>query len=195
MVDFCKTAATTGIDQPLMGTPGAGFEWGLGEMVVGMGYGVLDELKATNIEHCIAEAKVIACDAQQAYHEAIGNHDIGMTLYHLADAYSLAGSTMTDCKADIALDLPTIKAWASLFTLTEKEIQSTITKNVLKHMIKLTSEFTGAKKTWNHFEFYNTGEKLGHMAVQASQTKNMLYQDEIDMGIEIDFEGEPYILQ
>ena len=112
---------------------------------------------------------------------------------HLIGAYTKFGTTKTDCEADLKLDGPMLKEWASIFS--EPGIEGKITKNVMRHAFKFMIQFNEAKKTWDQKSYYWTGERMGSMLVVATMSKNIIYQDEIDAGIEVDFEGEDYILQ
>ena len=65
----------------------------------------------------------------------------------------------------------------------------------MKHIFKFTGEFNIASKTWHAGSYWWCGDKMGNMLVQASQSKNILYADEIENGWEVDFGGEEFILQ
>ena len=102
---------------------------------------------------------------------------------------------MTDCKADMNEDLPMIKEWASLFQQPASQVEALITKNVLKHSFRFLEKFNIAKRTWDAQSYWWTGEQLGVMLVTATQQKNIIYADEIEAGIDIDFGGEEFFLQ
>ena len=74
-------------------------------------------------------------------------------------------------------------------------LESQITKNVMRHLIKFTEDFNLTKKSWNSQSYYWAGERMGHLLVMATAKKNIIYQSEIDAGIEIDFGGEEYFIQ
>ena len=178
MESFCSSSWTlsTAAEYPnLMDVPGAGLEWGLGLMVVGVAQGVLTQNKATNIEHCIGEAKVLACDMVSAYNELVKNHDMGQMLYYVSDAYSKLDATKADCTKDVNADLPELKEWASVLQQPMSSLEKQITKNVMRHVFAFTEYFNTAKKTWDAHSYYWTGERIGEMFVMATAKKNILY--------------------
>ena len=61
----------------LMGVPGAGIEWGLGKMAVGLGYGVLVGNEANDIVNCINEFKSMACEVREAYMQLVKENNLG----------------------------------------------------------------------------------------------------------------------
>ena len=92
-------------------------------------------------------------------------------------------------------DLPMIKEWAAFMKQPAGDVEKMITKNVLKHSFRFLEMFNIAKKTWDVQHYWWTGERLGEMLVTATQKKNIIYADEIEAGIEIDFDGEEFFLQ
>ena len=178
MDSFCSSSWTlsTAAEFPtLMDGFGTGIEWGLGLMLVGVAQGVLTQNKATNIEHCIGEVKVLACDMASAYKEAVNNHDLGQMLYYVSDAYSQLDTTKADCVHDIEADLPALEQWAAVFAQPMSSLEKQITKNVMRHVFAFTEYFNTAKRTWDAHSYYWTGERVGEMLVMATAKKNILY--------------------
>ena len=85
--------------------------------------------------------------------------------------------------------------WAQFFNKSGKDLEHAIINNVMRHVFKFTAEYNIAKQTWAAGSYWWTGEKMGTMLVQATQSKNILYADEVENGWEVDFEGESFILQ
>ena len=162
-------------------------------MGLGLAEGALKQLAVTNIEACVTEVKTLLCDVETAADEGLKNHDFGAAFAKLMSAYTKIGDTKANCTADLKLDGPALKEWVAF--IQAPGIEGKIVKNVLRHAFKFLKLFNESKKTWDNKSFYWTGERMGEMLVIASRGVNVLYQDEIDAGITIDFEGEDYILQ
>ena len=162
-------------------------------MGLGLAEGAVKQLAVTNIESCMNEVKAILCDVETAADEGFKNHDFGKAFTKLISAYTKIGDTKAHCKSDMTLDGPALKQWISV--LEEPGMEGKIVKNVLRHAWKFLKLFNEAKLTWDNHSWYWTGERMGEVLVIATKSVNVLYQDEIDAGIDIDFEGEEYILQ
>ena len=186
---FCNATPT----YELGAGEGTGIEIGLGQMGLGLADGVLKQLSVEHLEACVTEVKTLLCDVETAADDAFKNHDFGKAFTTLISAYTKIGDTKADCKADFEVDGPALKEWVAF--VQSPGIEGKIVKNILFHAWKFLKLFNEAKETWDHHSWYWTGERMGEMIVIASRGVNILYQDEIDAGITIDFEGEDYILQ
>ena len=193
MDSLCSSTWTLSSAAEYTDSFGVGIEWGLGKMLVGVAQGVLTEMKADNIEHCITEVQGQVCNMVSAYNEAFTNHDMKQAMVYVTGIYADLDTTMADCKNDVNTDLPGLKDWASV--LQSPNLVAIMTKNVMRHVFAFTEYFNAAKRTWDAQSYFWTGERMGTMLVMATTQKNILYQMEVDAGIEVDFEGEDYILQ
>ena len=164
-------------------------------MAIGAGEGVLTALNATHVQSCIDEFKVVYCDAMDAYSSVMVDKKLGPAIGAAMKASTDFSKAMKDCQADMNTDLPMIKEWAAFMKQPAGDVEKMITKNVLKHSFRFLEMFNVAKKTWDVQHYWWTGERLGEMLVTATQKKNIIYADEIEAGIEIDFDGEEFFLQ
>ena len=164
-------------------------------MAIGTGQGVLTTLNATHIQSCIDEFKVVYCDAMDAYSSVMVDKKLGPAIGAAMKASTDFSKAMKDCQADMNTDLPMIKEWAAFMKQPAGDVEKMITKNVLKHSFRFLEMFNVAKKTWDVQHYWWTGERLGEMLVTATQKKNIIYADEIEAGIDIDFDGEEFFLQ
>ena len=198
MESICSSSWTlaNAMEQPELGVaPGAGIPWGLGLMALGTGQGVLTALNATHIQECFEEIKVVACDARDAYNSVMVDKKLGPAIGSLMAAQDQFAKATAQCKVDLNTDLPMIEEWGAFMKQPAGDIEKMITKNVLRHSFRFLEMFNVAKKTWDAHSYFWTGERLGEMLVTATQTKNVIYADEIEAGIDIDFGGEDFILQ